>query len=220
MSKTSFLPQELYDYLLSVSLREPEVLRRLREETARDPMARMQISPDQGQFLMLLLKLLGARKTIEIGVYTGYSTLCAALALPADGTIVACDINEEWTSIARRYWNEASVEQKIDLCLAPAVKTLDRLLANGQAGTFDYVFIDADKENMLNYYERALQLIRIGGIIAVDNVLWSGRVIDPQVNDADTESIRAFNKKLHADSRVEMSMIPVGDGLTLLCKRG
>ncbi len=170
--------EELYNYILSVSLREPDLLGRLREETAQFPQSRMQISPDQGQFMALLIHLIAATRTIELGVYTGYSSLCVALALPPNGRLIACDINEEWTSIARRYWAEAGVSHKVDLRLAPAMETLDKLLAEGLTGTFDFVFIDADKENYEEYYERSLRLLRPGGLIAVDNVLWSGRVVD------------------------------------------
>ncbi len=210
---------ELSAYMRRVALREPAILTRLREETARDPMERMQISPEQGQFMALLMHLMGARRTIEIGVFTGYSALAVALALPDDGHVVACDISEKWTSVARRYWREAGVAGKIDLQLRPALETLDELIAKGQAGNFDFVFIDADKENYANYYERSLALLRPGGLIAVDNVLWSGRVIDASANDADTRAIRAFNEKLMGDERVWLTMLPVRDGLTLACKK-
>jgi len=175
----------------------------------------MQITPEQGQFMQLLLRTLGARRTIEIGVFTGYSALCTALALPADGQVIACDVSEEWTAIGRRYWLEAGVADKIDLRLSPAVETLDALLADGQAGQFDFAFIDADKDNYDAYYERCLQLVRPGGIIAVDNVLWHGDVIDPSKQDPDTVAIRALNRKLHLDPRIELSMLPMGDGLTV-----
>jgi predicted O-methyltransferase YrrM len=217
--KTLGLDNQLYDYLLSVSLREPDVLRQLREETARLPMAMMQIAPEQGQFMALLVQLLGATKTLDIGVFTGYSSLCVALALPPHGKIVACDISQEDTAVARRYWEVAGVADKIDLRLAPALETLDQLLATGQAGTFDFVFIDADKRNYEEYYERSLQLIRPGGLIAIDNVFWSGRVADLQVQDARTQLIRAFNEKLHQDERVSLSLVPIADGLTLALKR-
>src|SRR5579864_1248378 len=177
------IDDKLWDYMRRVTLREPEPLRRLREGTASNPKANMQISPDQGQFMALLMHLIGAKRTIEVGVFTGYSSLAVALALPADGHIIACDVSEEWTAVARRYWREAGVEHKIDLRLRPALQTLDDLIALGQAGRFDFAFIDADKENYANYYERALVLLRPRGLIAVDNVLWSGRVIDPEVND-------------------------------------
>ena len=209
----------LLDYIGRVTLREPEILRRLRDETSCHPYASMQISAEQGQFMALLIHLLSARKTLEIGVFTGYSSLAVALALPDDGRIIACDISEEWTSIARRYWREAGVERKIDLRLGPALKTLDDLIAQGQGGRFDFAFIDADKGNYINYYERALVLLRQGGLIAVDNVLWDGKVIDPSVNDADTRAIRAFNESLHNDERVWLSMLPIRDGLTLACKK-
>jgi len=209
----------LLDYIGRVTLREPEILRRLRDETSRHPYASMQISAEQGQFMALLVHLLSAQKTLEIGVFTGYSSLAVALALPDDGRIIACDISEEWTSIARRYWREAAVDRKIDLRLGPALKTLDDLIAQGQGGRFDFAFIDADKGNYINYYERALVLVRQGGLIAVDNVLWDGKVIDPSVNDADTHAIRAFNESLHNDERVWLSMLPIRDGLTLACKK-
>lgn len=219
MKKTIGLDNKLYDYLLSVSLREPDILRQLREETAHHPGAIMQIAPEQGQFMALLVKLLGARKTLEIGVYTGYSSLAVALALPPDGKIIACDVSAESTAIARRYWQAAGVADKVDLRLAPALETLTELLTTGQAETFDFAFIDADKGNYENYYEQSLQLIRPGGVIAIDNVLWSGRVADPQVQDKQTEAIRAFNLKLHQDERVTLSLIPIADGLTLALKR-
>jgi caffeoyl-CoA O-methyltransferase len=218
-NKTFTLSEDLYQYLVSVSVREPELLHRLRAETALDPDARMQISPEQGQFMSLLVQLIGAKKTLEVGVYTGYSSLCVALALPPDGTIIACDVSEEWTSIARRYWCEARVENKIDLRLAPALGTLDELIAGGEAQTFDFAFIDADKKNYGNYYERALKLLRPGGLIAVDNVLWSGRVTDPETTDKDTIAIRAFNEKLKDDERITLSLVPIADGLTLAVKR-
>jgi len=213
------LSGELWEYIGRVSLREPDVLRRLREETAPLPMARMQISPEQGQFMGLLTRLLGARMTLEVGVFTGYSSISVALALPADGKIIACDVSEEWTSIARRYWVEAGVAHKIDLRLRPAVETLDALLAKGRAGSFDFAFIDADKGNYLNYYERCLELLRPGGLIAVDNVLWHGSVIDPAKQDEDTLAIRRFNLLVSEDERVWVSLLPLSDGLTLAMKR-
>jgi predicted O-methyltransferase YrrM len=218
-SKTSFLPERLYQYLLEHSLREPGILAELRAETARDPMARMQISPDQGQFMALLVQAIGAIRCIEIGVFTGYSSLVVALALPADGTIVCCDVSEQWTAIARRYWQRARVAHKIDLRLAPAIGTLDALLAAGEAGGFDFAFIDADKQNYEGYYERCLQLLRKGGLIAVDNTLWSGAVADSADDQPDTRALRAFNDRLHADERVVVSLLPVADGLTLALKR-
>jgi predicted O-methyltransferase YrrM len=209
----------LWEYMRRVSLREPDLLRRLREETAQLPNSNLQISAEQGQFMALLMRLIGARRTIEIGVYTGYSALVVAQALPDDGRMIACDINEEWTAIARRYWREAGVERKIDLRIGRALNTLDDLIAGGQGNRFDFVFIDADKPNYANYYERALVLLRPGGLIAVDNVLWYGRVIDASFDDPDTRAIRAFNEQLKGDDRVWLSMLPVRDGLTLACKK-
>jgi predicted O-methyltransferase YrrM len=220
MSRKSLnLDDRLYEYLQSVSVQEPEVLAQLRAETATHPMAQMQIAPEQGQFMALLVQLLGATKTLEVGVFTGYSSLVVALALPPEGKVIACDVSEEYTAIARRYWQTAGVADKIDLHLAPALETLDRLLAEGQANTFDFAFIDADKSNYDAYYERALQLVRVGGLIAIDNVLWSGAVADPTVTDTRTEHIRALNQKLHQDSRVTLSLVPIADGLTLALKR-
>jgi caffeoyl-CoA O-methyltransferase len=220
MSKRSIsLTDSLYDYLLSVSLREPDLLLKLREETAADPAANMQISPEQGQFMGLLARLMGARRCLEIGVFTGYSSLAIALALPDDGRIVACDVSEKWTSVARRYWAAAGVAHKIDLRLATAMDTLDHLIVAGAAGTFDFAFIDADKENYVGYYERALQLLRSGGLVLADNTLWSGRVADPENAEADTVALRHFNELLHADSRVDLSLVPIGDGLSLARKR-
>jgi caffeoyl-CoA O-methyltransferase len=213
------LTESLYDYLLSVSLREPPLLLALREETAALSTRSMQIAPEQGQFMALLLRLMGARRCLEVGVYTGYSSLATALALPDEGRLVACDVSEEWTAIARRYWRLAGVEHKIELRLAPATDTLDALVAAGEAGRFDTAFIDADKSSYLAYYERALLLLRPGGLIVVDNTLWSGRVADPESADADTVALRHFNEILHRDERVELSLVPVGDGLTLARKR-
>ena len=219
MSKQTLgLEQNLYDYLLSVSLREAEILTQLRQKTAQMPMSRMQISPEQGQFMALLIKLLGAKKTLDIGVFTGYSSLVVALALPADGKIVACDVSEEYTSIARHYWQVAGVSAKIDLHIAPALETLDHLLTAGEGWTFDFAFIDADKGNYENYYEQCLKLIRTGGLIAIDNVLWSGKVADREIEDNQTNKIRAFNRKLHEDSRITISLVPIADGLTLAIK--
>lgn len=218
-TKTITLTESLHHYLLSISLREPPILTRLREETAQHPLANMQIAPEQGQFMALLVRLMGVKKYLELGVFTGYSALSVALALPPDGKLIACDVNEEWTSMARRYWQEAGVAHKIALRIAPALETLDKLLANGEAGSFDFVFIDADKENYTNYYERSLELVRHGGLIVIDNVLWSGRVADPNEQDMDTVAIRRFNTKLHFDERIALSMLPLADGLTLAYKR-
>jgi len=216
---TTGLDPALYDYILKTTLREPEVLARLRQETDSHPRAGMQISPDQGQFLTLLVELLGARRIVEIGTFTGYSSLAMAMALPGDGEMICCDVSEEYTAVARRYWAEAGVEARIALRLAPAVETLDALITEGRAGAFDMAFIDADKENYQNYFERCLTLIRPGGLIAVDNVLWNGRVIDPTDDTVDTQAIRAFNAGLKDDDRVTVSLLSVADGLTLARKR-
>lgn len=219
MTKESIgLNNNVYQYLLSVSLREAEVLAQLREETSQHSASIMQISPDQGQFMALLIKLLGATKTLDIGVFTGYSSLAVALALPETGKVVACDRDPRCTAIARRYWQLAGVENKIDLRLAPALDTLDRLIADGESETFDFVFIDADKRNYSNYYERALTLLRPGGMVAIDNVLWFGSVADPNDTDKRTIAIREFNQKLHQDERVSISMLAIADGLTLALK--
>jgi predicted O-methyltransferase YrrM len=218
-NKTFTLSEELYGYLARVSLREPAILAKLRDETARDPMARMQIAPEQGQFMSLLLRLMAAKRCIEVGVYTGYSSLCLALALPADGYLLACDISEDWTRTARRYWGEAGVADRIELRLAPALETLDGEIASGRAGSYDFAFIDADKGNYVNYYERCLTLLRAGGLIAVDNVLWSGRVIDDADQSDDTRALRAFNARLKDDERIDLSLVPIADGLTLCRKR-
>ena len=217
--RTNHLPDALYAYLLEVSVREPDVMRRLRDRTAGLDNASMQIGPEQGQFMAFLVELTGAEQALEVGTFTGYSALAVALALPPDGRLVACDVSEEWTAIGRPYWEEAGVAHKIDLRLAPAVETMDALLEGGDAGRFDFVFIDADKERYDAYYERALRLVRRGGLIAVDNTLWEGRVVQPHVTDPDTEAIRAFNRKLSSDSRVSVSLLPVGDGLTLARRR-
>ena len=213
------LTDALIQYIRTVSSPEPDYLARLREETLRDPAARMQISPEQGALLGMLMRLMGARRCIEVGVFTGYSSLSVARALPADGQLIACDVSETWTAIARKYWREAGLDGKIDLRLAPALDTLDALLAGGEAGKFDFAFIDADKANYGAYYDRLIQLVRPGGLIAVDNVLWYGRVIDSRENDIDTVSIRAFNAKLRADGRVHICILPIGDGLTLAFKK-
>jgi caffeoyl-CoA O-methyltransferase len=212
------ITDELADYIRRVTLREPEVLRRLRQEAEGRRPGNMQIGPEQGQFLHLLARILGARKTLEVGVLMGYSSTWVALALPPDGKVVACDRNAEYMARARRTWREAGVEGKIELRLGPALETLDALLGEGQAGTFDLVFIDADKANYANYYERSLELLRTGGLIAVDNVLWHGRLPDRNDHTVDTRAMRAFNRKLHADKRVALSMVTMGDGLALAAK--
>jgi len=220
MSKqTTGLEQTLADYIQSISLREPDILRQLREETAKLSMARMQISPEQGQLMALLVQLMGAKKTLEIGVFTGYSALAVALVLPDDGKVIACDISEEYTAIAKDFWGRAGVSEKIDLRIAPALETLEKLIIEGEAESFDLAFIDADKRNYENYYERALILLRPGGLILIDNVLWSGKVTDPTIMDKQTQAIREFNQKLHQDSRISLSLIVIADGLTLALKR-
>jgi predicted O-methyltransferase YrrM len=219
MAGDPFLPEQIHKYMLASSLREAPLLRKLREETANRPEARFQITPEYGQFMAFLVQLMGAQRTLEIGVYTGYSSLAVALALPADGRIVACDINEEYTSIAQQYWKAAGVDHMIDLRLKPAMETLRELLTQGQQSRFDFAFIDADKSSYEGYYECVLELLRPGGLIMVDNVLWSGRVCDPSDQTVDTVALRAFNKKLLTDSRVSLSMLPLGDGVTLALKR-
>jgi predicted O-methyltransferase YrrM len=214
---TPFTP-ELADYLFAVTNREPEALRHQRGDTDRHPDAGMQSSAEQGQLLHLLARLVGAKKTLEIGVFLGYSSTWVALALPPGGKVIACDLSEEYTARARQTWRAAGVEDRIDLRLGPALNTLDRLIAEGAAGSFDMAFIDADKANYSNYYDCAFELVRRGGLIAIDNVFWDGKPIDPAATDVDTEAIRALNLKIHADSRVAISMIPLGDGLTLACK--
>jgi caffeoyl-CoA O-methyltransferase len=213
------LDERLYRYLLEHSLREHPVQRELREATRDMPHGGMQIGPEQGQLMALLVRLLGARRTIEVGVFTGYSALSVALALPADGRVVACDVSEEWTAMARQYWARAKVADQIDLRIAPALQTLDALIAAGESGRFDFAFIDADKSNYPAYYERCLVLVRKGGLVAVDNTLWSGAVADASKVDKDTVAIRAFNDAVHADQRVDLSLLAIGDGLTLALKR-
>jgi predicted O-methyltransferase YrrM len=216
--RTIEMTDALWSYLVQAA-KEPPVLARLRAETARLPMGGMQISPEQGRFMALLAEVVGARRCIEVGVFTGYSSLVVALSLPADGKIIACDINEEWTSIARRYWEEAGVASKIELRLAPAAQSLDALIAAGERGKFDFAFIDADKAGYDVYYERCLELLRPGGLIAIDNALWGGKVADSGVNDESTSAIRALNAKASADARVSASLVPIGDGLLLARKK-
>lgn len=218
-NRTLNLDDRLYAYLLAHSLRETELMRRLREETAQLAESRMQISPEQGQFMALLVELLGVRRIVEIGTFTGYSAMCMAQAMPADGRLICCDVSEEWTSIARRYWREAGIEQRIALRLAPALETLDALLADDQANQFDLAFIDADKANYLEYYECCLTLVRSGGLLVFDNTLWGGSVANPNDQEIDTRAIRALNDQLHADERVSISLLPMGDGLSLARKR-
>lgn len=208
----------LVAYLSSTGAREHPAQKRCREETQKLPMAIMQIAPEQGAFLALLVKLAGATRCLEIGVFTGYSGLSVALALPPNGHLVALDVSKDFTDKARSYWKEAGVDGKIDLRLAPALESLDKMIA-AKEGPFDFVFIDADKTNYDNYYERALTLLRSGGLIALDNMLWSGRVADPSADDADTKALRALNAKIQADTRVDMALATVGDGVMLARKR-
>lgn len=218
-NKTGKLHSHLYDYLLSVSLRESKILNQLRQETAQLPIGNMQISPDQGQFMAFLIQLMGAKKILEIGTFTGYSALWMAQALPSDGTLITCDIEERCREFAQPHWQAAGVADKIDLRIAPALDTLGRLLTAGEADTFDFAFIDADKINYPHYYEKCLALLRPGGLIAIDNVLWGGAVANPEKTDPDTVALRELNRALREDQRIELSMLPIADGLTLTLKR-
>ncbi|MEE8118101.1 MAG: class I SAM-dependent methyltransferase [Gammaproteobacteria bacterium] len=218
-NRTIQVDDGLYQYILDVSLRELPLQKELREETASDPMANMQISPEQGQFMAMLVKLMGARNCIEVGVFTGYSSLAVAMAIPDDGRIVACDVSEEWTKTARRYWQRAGVEHKIDLHIAAAEQTLTNLVSGGGSGNYDFAFIDADKTGYARYVELCHDLLRSGGIIAIDNTLWGGSVIDESAQDDDTRAIRLLNEALHNDERFDISLLPLADGLTLLRKR-
>jgi caffeoyl-CoA O-methyltransferase len=216
--RTIDLDDTLYQYLLDHSLREHPEQAALREATRTHPRAGMQISPEQGQFMTLLVKLIGATRTLEIGTFTGYSALTVALALPPGGSILACDISDEYTSIGKPYWQRAGVADRIELVIAPALRTLDARLAAGEAGGYDFAFIDADKERYDDYYERCLQLVRQGGLIAFDNTLWGGDVARPAI-DPDTRALQVLNDKLHRDQRIDMAMLPIGDGLTLARRR-
>lgn len=220
MTGRSFLlPDQLAEYYARIAVREPTLFAELREETAKLPMARMQIAPEQAQLMGILVKLMGARRAIEVGVFTGYSSLAVAGALPDDGELLACDISEQWTTIARRYWKKGGVDRKIRLVLAPALQTLDGEIAAGKVGHYDFAFIDADKTAYLDYYERCLRLLRPGGLIAVDNTLWSGRVADAAAVDDDTKALRRFNETVGRDDRVDLCLLPIADGVTLLRKR-
>lgn len=220
MSRTSInLTDQVYEYILSVTLREDEIRRRCRRETAEHEWAGMQISPEQGQFMALLVKMLDAKKIIELGVFTGYSSLCMAQALPAEGKIIACDVNAEYTSRAKEYWQAAGVAEKIELRLAPALDTLAALVESGESNSFDFIFVDAVKEEYPAYYPLNYQLLRSGGLMAVDNVLWGGDVANPENQAAETIAIRKFNSMVHADEKVDSCMVPIGDGLTLIRKR-
>ena len=218
-NKTIGISDELAAYVVEVGTREPDVLARLREETAALPQRSMQIAPEEGAFLAMLAELTGARRCIEIGTFTGYSSIAVALALPEGGSLVCCDISEEWTSLARRYWDEAGVASKIDLRIAPAAETLEQLLAEGGEGAYDFAFVDADKTGYDGYYERLLRLVRPGGLIAFDNTLWGGEVLNQDAEDEDTRAIQAINTKLHADERITLCLLPVADGVTLARRR-
>ena len=215
---TIILDEKLREYLLNVSVKESEILWELREETAQMEYSAMQISPEQGAFMSFLVELIQAKRTLEIGVFTGYSALVVAMALSEDGIVTACDVSEEWANVGMKYWKKAQVEDKIDLRIAPALKTLDQLLSEGKQGTYDFAFIDADKIEYQGYFDKSLELLRIGGLIAIDNVLWGGSVIDDSIQDSSTKAIREFNENLSSDPRVSISMVPIGDGLTLACK--
>jgi predicted O-methyltransferase YrrM len=217
-NRTLSIDDRVYDYLLSVSLRETDLLKQLREETAGIQYSEMQISPEQGQFMAILIKLIGARRAIEIGTFTGYSSICLANALPDDGELICCDDSEEWTEMARKYWKLAGLEGKINFKLGNALDTLQQLIDDGQAGSFDFVFIDADKQSYQQYYELSLTLLRDGGLMAVDNTLWSGDVADPENTAPGTRAIRQFNDMVRDDKRVDISLVTIGDGLTLVRK--
>lgn len=217
-NRRTIVDDVLHDYLVAHSVREHPAQAGLREATRALPNAGMQIGPDQAQFMALLVRLLGARRAIEVGVFTGYSALSVALALPSDGTLLACDVSDAYTRVGRPFWEQAGVAHKIDLKLAPAIETLDARLAAGEVGSYDFAFIDADKSNYDGYYERCLALLRAGGLIAIDNVLWGGAVARP-ASDADTKALQALNAKLHGDERIDLSMVPIGDGVTLARKR-
>lgn len=218
-TRTLQLDDRLYDYLLAHSLREAPVLAQLRAETASHPKVNMQIAPEQGQFMQFLVRLIGAQRAIEIGVFTGYSSLAVALALPVDGYLLACDVSEEYTAIARKYWEKAGVTGKVELVLAPAQATLEARLGAGEAEWYDFAFIDADKQGYLGYYELLLRLVRPGGLIVVDNTLWGGEVADPGNRDPDTVALREFNEVLLADQRIDLSLLPLADGLTIARRR-
>jgi predicted O-methyltransferase YrrM len=218
-SSTLQLNEKVHDYLLGHSLRESTACQQLREETRPMKMGMMQVSPEQGQFMAFLVELTGTRKAVEVGTFTGYSALCVAQALPADGTLVCCDVSEEWTAVGKKYWEQAGVSDRISLRIGPAIDTLTAMRDAGEEGTFDFGFIDGDKANYQSYYEHVIALLRTGGLLLIDNVLWGGSVANPDKTDEDTEAIRALNTFVHHDDRVSLSMLPVGDGLTLALKR-
>lgn len=213
------LPDDLHRYLLDVGVREPDLLRELREETAAMPEHDMQIAPEQGAFMALLVELTGARRCLEVGTFTGYSSTRIALALPPDGSLVCCDISREWTDVARRYWERAGVADKIELRLGPALDTMDAMLTDGMGGSFDFAFLDADKDHYPEYSDRLIALLRPGGLLAIDNVFWGGEVVNPEADDVSVRAIRQMNLALVEDSRVSLAMVPIADGLTLARKR-
>jgi len=217
-NRTLSIDDRIYDYLCDVSINEPALLRQLREETAQIEYSVMQISPEQGQFMSLLVKLMNVERALEIGTYTGYSSICVASAMAENGKLICCDISPQWTAVAEKYWAIAGLEKKIDLYSQPAEQTLQKLLDNDAEKTFDFIFIDADKQNYIKYYEMSLRLLRKGGIIAIDNTLWSGAVADPQNTEPGTRAIRRFNDMLKQDDRVSQSLLTIGDGLTLILK--
>lgn len=218
-NRTISIDDHLHRYLLEHSVRETALMRELREVTAQHTLARMQIGPEQGQFMALLVELIAARRIIEIGTFTGYSALCLAQAMPADGRLLCCDVSEEYTAVGVPFWERAGVRERIELQIAPALETLDALLADGHTETFDMAFIDADKTNYLNYYTRCLALVRRGGLLLFDNTLWNGAVADPTDETPDTQALRALNRALRDDERISISLVPIGDGLTLARKR-
>ncbi len=218
-NRSNGLNEELYDYLLSMGLREPDVLQRLRLATEKEKLSIMRSAPEQGQFMAMLIKLMGAKRVLELGTYTGYATLWMAQAIPDDGEIITCDLSDEWTSVGASFWSEAGVRDKISLHLRPAIETLQLLITDGQVETFDFVFIDADKKNYGAYFEASLKLLRSGGLMVIDNVLWGGSVIDAGNREASTVAIRAFNRALKNDSRIDINMLPVADGITLVMKK-
>ena len=213
------LDDKLYPYFQKVAFDEAPVLAELRDRTASLPLAVMQISPEQGAFMAMMVRLTGARRILEIGTFTGYSSLAMAMALPPDGMILASDVSEEWTSIAREFWAKAGVSNRISLVLKPGREVIADLMAKGEAGSFDMMFIDADKEQYDAYYEGGLKLLKTGGLMLIDNVLWGGDVANPEKNDADTQAFRALNAKIRKDARVDFSMVPIGDGVTMVHKR-
>ena len=217
-NRTLSIDDRIYDYLCDVSVNEPELLRQLREETAQIEYSVMQISPEQGQFMSLLIKMMRVERALEIGTFTGYSSICVASAMPENGKLICCDISPQWTAMAEKYWALAGLENKIELFTQPAEKTLQTLLDEGAAKTFDFIFIDADKQNYIMYYEMALKLLKKGGLMAIDNTLWSGAVADPENMEPGTRAIRRFNEMVKLDKRVSQSLLTIGDGLTLILK--